>query len=265
MQVHTIDLPDFGASVTLHLRNNVSRKQESLPAVIICPGGGYRMVSDRESEPIALAFMAHGYHAMVVNYPVLTDSSKISPDYLDNNTRLLAEIFKQIEDNQTEWQIDPAAVFLLGCSAGGHMASLYAGQWQKVAKTQVPTHSKPLGSLLCYPVIGFDYGWPDTNELDREILQDYDTAVLVNESTPDTFIWHTANDGAVPVLNTLKYCEGLAKYGIPFESHLFENGRHGLSLATRASAESKKSEQVNPPVAKWLGLCVEWMERRLEK
>lgn len=106
---------------------------------------------------------------------------------------------------------------------------------------------------------------PDTDELDREILQEYDTAVLVNENTPDTFIWHTANDGAVPVLNTLKYCEGLAKYGIPFESHLFENGRHGLSLATRASAESKKSEQVNPPVAKWLELCVAWMERRLEK
>lgn len=264
MLLQTIDLPDFGANIELYLRNNVSGERDLLPAVVICPGGGYRMVADRESEPIALAFMAHGYHAIVVNYPVLTDSSKISPDYLDKNTRLLAEIFKQIEDKQNDWKIDPAAVFLLGCSAGGHMASLYAGCWHKVAKTQHLSHSKPLGSLLCYPVIGFDYGWPDTDALDYQTLKDYDTAALINEETPDTFIWHTANDGSVPVLNTLKYCEGLANYQIPFESHWFENGRHGLSLATRASAESKKAGHVNPPVAQWLGLCVDWMERRLE-
>lgn len=265
MQLRTFELPDFGARVELYLRNNVSREQELLPAVIICPGGGYRMVSDREAEPIALAFMAHGYHAMVVNYPVLKDGSKISPDYLDNNTYLLAEIFKQIEDKQDDWKIDPAAVFLLGCSAGGHMASLYAGQWHKVAKTQVLAHSKPLGNLLCYPVIGFDYGWPDSDELDRELLKDYDTAVLVNENTPDTFIWHTVSDSLISVLHSLKYCEGLTNYRIPFEGHLFENGRHGLSLATRASAESKKKQQINSSVAQWLGLCVAWMERRLEK
>ncbi|MGG5318311.1 alpha/beta hydrolase [Enterococcus sp. AZ072] len=263
MKLKTIELPAFCATVDLYLRNNVSHGKDLLPAVIICPGGGYQMISDRESEPIALAFLSHGYHTLVINYPVLAKNETITPDYLDNNTRLLADIFKEIEDKQDKWKIDPNAVFLLGCSAGGHMASLYAGQWQKVAKTKNLSHSKPLGNVLCYPVIGFDYGWPNASGLESELLKAYDAAAHINAETPDTFIWHTVNDSLISVLHSLKYCEGLTKQTIPFEGHFFENGRHGLSLSTRASAESKKGEQINQPVAKWLPLCVEWMERRL--
>ncbi len=263
MKLETIQLPEFAASFTLYLRENVSTDLKELPVVVICPGGGYRMVSGRESEPIALAFLSHGYHAIVVDYPVLPDTSQVTPDYLDTNTRLLAEIFKQIETHHDQWEMDPKAIFLLGCSAGGHMASLYANKWQTTIQTNSPLCSKPLGTILCYPVISFNYGWPARDILDPSSLKDYDTSALVNSETPDTFIWHTANDRGVPVLNSLKYCEGLTKEAIPFECHLFESGKHGLSLATRASAESEKAQHINPPVAKWLPLCVEWMERKL--
>jgi acetyl esterase/lipase len=40
--------------------------------VIICPGGGYQFTSDREAEPVALRFLAHGYHAFVLRYSVET-------------------------------------------------------------------------------------------------------------------------------------------------------------------------------------------------
>jgi acetyl esterase/lipase len=40
------------------------------PAVIICPGGGYSFKSDREGEPIAMRFLAAGFHAFVLQYSV---------------------------------------------------------------------------------------------------------------------------------------------------------------------------------------------------
>ena len=40
------------------------------PAILICPGGAYMFCSDREAEPVALRFMAMGYHAFVLRYSV---------------------------------------------------------------------------------------------------------------------------------------------------------------------------------------------------
>ena len=42
------------------LRVNPKRKR---PAVLICPGGGYEDLSDREGEPIAMRMNAAGFHA----------------------------------------------------------------------------------------------------------------------------------------------------------------------------------------------------------
>src|SRR5690349_5562633 len=42
------------------------------PVVIICPGGAYQRTSDREAEPVALRFLAQGYHAFVLRYSVQT-------------------------------------------------------------------------------------------------------------------------------------------------------------------------------------------------
>ena len=40
-------------------------------AILVIPGGGYGGVcSDREGEPIAMAFMPYGYNAFVLHYTV---------------------------------------------------------------------------------------------------------------------------------------------------------------------------------------------------
>ena len=40
--------------------------------VIICPGGGYCFLSDREGEPVARAFNRRGYGAVVLKYSLDT-------------------------------------------------------------------------------------------------------------------------------------------------------------------------------------------------
>lgn len=44
-------------SIEMH----INRKR---PVVVICPGGGYAMTSDREAEPIAMQYLAKGYHTV---------------------------------------------------------------------------------------------------------------------------------------------------------------------------------------------------------
>ena len=44
------------------------------PAVLILPGGGYFMTSDREAEPVALAYLAEGFNAFVLRYSVGAES-----------------------------------------------------------------------------------------------------------------------------------------------------------------------------------------------
>lgn len=264
MRIEKIQLSDPTVTADIYLRENVSVDSTQQPAVIICPGGGYNFLSDRESEPMALAFLAQGYQAIVFNYPVIADNSELSPEYLDKNGYLLGEVFRLIEQNQLDWQIQPESVFVLGCSAGGHLASLYATQWQKFSSTDDLKLAKPLGSILCYPVIGFDYGWPlSLTDSQSQQLKSCNTSTLVNQETPSTFIWHTANDASVPVLNTLKYCQGLATNKIDFECHIFEDGKHGLALANRASAKFHDEAYIRPEIAEWFGKCVRWMERKL--
>ena len=44
------------------------------PAVLILPGGGYQMCSDREADPIAFPYLKAGYQAFILRYSVGKDS-----------------------------------------------------------------------------------------------------------------------------------------------------------------------------------------------
>ena len=52
----------------------------------------------------------------------------------------------------------------------------------------------------------------------------------VNEDTPKAFIWHTFEDNAVPVENSLMMASALAEQKINTELHIFPHGWHWLSL-----------------------------------
>ena len=55
----------------------------------------------------------------------------------------------------------------------------------------------------------------------------------VTATTPPTFIFHTTEDQAVPVENALAFYSALRKHGVNCEMHIYQNGRHGVGLATK--------------------------------
>lgn len=82
MNIHTVDLyerygiPRNGASggfLTAFIRTESAEiKKRIRPSVLIIPGGGYEVLSDREAEPIAIKFMNSGFCAFVLSYSLRT-------------------------------------------------------------------------------------------------------------------------------------------------------------------------------------------------
>jgi acetyl esterase/lipase len=73
----------------------------------------------------------------------------------------------------------------------------------------------------------------------------------VTLGTPPTFIWHTADDEAVPVENALLYAAALRANGVPFELYVYAHGRHGVGLATD-----------DPVLRTWTDRCADWLKGR---
>ena len=67
-------------------------------------------------------------------------------------------------------------------------------------------------------------------------------------ATPPAFLWHTAADQSVPVENSLLFAEALSRNKVPFELHVFPEGRHGLGIKDEV-----------PHVRTWMSLCEKWL------
>lgn len=238
------------------------------PAMLVCPGGGYGMCSDREAEPIACAFLASGFHAFVLRYSVSENASLQSPEF--SQPLLDASLaMKIIRDNAEKWNVDSEKVAVIGFSAGGHLAGSLGTLWHEdyiYKKIDMPYgYNKPSAMILCYPVLsggefahrGSFNNLYGSTEQNAEFIKRFSLELCVSDKTVPTFLWHTAEDGAVPVENSLLFSMALSKENIPFELHVFPKGGHGMSLATaEVGCDS-------PYVARWIGFAKKWLEETL--
>jgi len=233
------------------------------PVVLICPGGGYNYTSDREAEPLALQFVAMGYHAAVLRYST-------APARFPQALQQLAQAVRLLRENAEEWGIDPNRIVVQGASAGGHLAASLGVFWNRPFLTEalgVPAEAiRPNGMILCYPVITSGEKAHQgsfasllgvaAEEPEKRSFVSLETQVFAQ--TPPTFLWHTATDQAVPVENSLLFFHALKAAGVPVEMHIYPVGAHGLSLATEET-ESPRGTGVQKECESWLGLARDWM------
>ncbi len=239
--------------------------------VLICPGGGYHVVSERESEPIALEFVARGYNAFVLRYSTANLNDAKYPNQLLESSAALAYIRRNCE----KYHVKPDCVSVCGFSAGGHMAAMLGTLWNESVVTESLGiefgENKPNGMILAYPVITsgeFAHRGSFTNLLgenpEKELLYKCSLENSVGEHTPPAFIWHTLTDGGVPVENSLLFANAMKKAKIPFELHIYPDGPHGLSLGTRETI-SPNADRLNLHISSWIDLCERWLARFIDK
>jgi acetyl esterase/lipase len=239
MQTFTLNLTNSSVTLTTYLLDASPEMADwqIRPAVLVLPGGGYRGCSDREAEPIAMTFLAAGYHAFVLRYS-LNENAKF-PQPLED----AVEALEMIRDHSEDWNVDPERIAACGFSAGGHLAAALGTMGR----------TRPNALILAYPCIletmSAILPWPIPS-LEKE----------VDPKTPPTFLFATAQDELVPVENSLEFAVALNRRKIPFEMHIFEEGVHGLALANPLTANGHE-KFIDDRAAQWIDLCVSWLDR----
>ena len=272
MRVERIALSEEenGAYLDIYVADPI--KAFTRKALLILPGGGYYRISERESEPIAQAFMPYGYNAFVLHYTVGKESGKHFPAQLIEATLAI----KHIKDHAEEYGIDPEELFVVGFSAGGHLAGTIGTLWKSeevnAAVADMPYgYNKPKGVMLIYPMISPDYSnhekyiiaWEDLCNCkfsDKEKLHRASVERHVDADSVPAFIVQGFNDKTVDLRNSLALGNAYAEAGVPFELHIYPNAPHGFSLANAITANGKPKYEL-PAVAEWIRMAADWAEK----
>jgi len=207
-----------------------------LPAVLIIPGGGYRVFSDVEAEPPALAFQNVGFHAFVLRYTVGERCHWPLPleDY--------ESAMKLIIDNADTWHIDLNRLVVSGFSAGGHLA----------ACAITLSEFRPAAAILTYPVI-----LPDA--VDSCLSDAPYPGEHVTDQTCPCFLIAARDDDMVDIRNTIAMQQILAEHNVPFESHIYSIGGHAFAIGEI----SPMGHELTPRLKNWFAECVGWLHETL--
>ncbi len=241
----TPTLSDYGATASI-----------GKPACVVCPGGGYGALAPHEGRPVAEWFETKGVRAFVLKY-------RLGPRYHHPVMLHDAErAIRYVRANAVELGVDPSRVGVLGFSAGGHLASTVSthngpGKTEAVDPVERQS-SRPNWAVLIYPVVTLHdpYAHKGSRENllgphpDGRAVADLSNEAAVSLDTPPSFIFHGADDEAVPIQNSLQYAKALADHRVPFELHVPQHGPHGFGMGEPGSPQD------------WRALCARWLEER---
>jgi acetyl esterase/lipase len=205
-------------------------------AVIICPGGSYKViVFQGEGVSTAKELAKRGIAAFVLKYRLPEDSmlvdKKIGPlqDALQAN--------KIVRTNAARLGLDVHKIGIMGFSAGGHLASTAATMYKETwIENKSGTSLRPDFQILVYPVISMQDSLTHLDSrrnllgtnADKELIDRFSSELRVDEHTPPAYITHAADDKLVDVDNSIVYFQMLRHHKVPVEMHIYPAGGHGF-------------------------------------
>ena len=230
-------------------------KKPNGTAVIICPGGGYEILSlVQEGVKVAEKLNEIGVAAFVLKYRLPSDLIMVDKTMGPLQDALQAMYL--VRKNASLWGINPAKIGIMGFSAGGHLAASVSVHYNDLkVQNQEQISLRPDFSILIYPVISF--GTVTHAGSVKNLLGENPTAAqrsyfssqnYVNGQTPPAFLVHANNDASVPVKNSILYNEALAKFKVPAEMHIYPAGGHGFGLQNKTTKDD------------WFERLKNWME-----
>ena len=271
MLCETIDLYDYfsvprngakgGYLKTLVFDASKEMSKRRFPAMLVFPGGGYRFLSDREQEPVALRFVEEGFESFVLIYSIET------PHPAPLIEAAMAAAY--IRENAEKYYVRKDKLCTVGFSAGGHLAAtlatMYGSEPVKNALKEKAALARPDANISSYAVISTKkgIGHDDCSAVisggDRKLTELLSLEDRVTKDSVPSFIWHTVADDCVPVENSLVLAMAYQRAGVPYELHLFEAGRHGMSVLN-----DRVMELPTPKLCaqEWMPLSVNWLRSR---
>ena len=245
-----------------------AQNKKTTATVLICPGGGYGHLADHEGKGYAEFLNSIGMDAFVLKY-------RLAPDRFPMQLLDARRALRVIRSKKDELNIDEKRIAIMGSSAGGHLAALTSTYTSPIEFEDIDELDKLSGmpnlTILCYPVIhhpapdNITHGGTYNNLLGDKVAEkckEVSPELLVTDSTPPAFIWHTSSDGGVNVINSYMYASALRNHGINHEMHIFPEGVHGLGLADNLPGvtHSIGGAGINKHVSQWSGLLKNYLE-----
>lgn len=229
-------------------------------AVLITPGGGYRLVVvDKEGYAMARWLAARGFTAFVLFYRLPGEGWTSGAD-----TPLIdaQRAMRLIRHRAKDFAIDPERVAAMGFSAGGHVCASLSTRFAVPVYPPVDAadtlSARPFCAAPIYPVVSMDPAIAHAGS--RRLLLGENPSPgreaawspdqIVPTDAPPHFLLHAEDDLVVPVENTLRMRVALKARKVPVETHLFEAGGHGFGLR----------RAVGKPVEVWPGLWRAWAQ-----
>ena len=225
-------------------------------AIVICPGGGYGGLAPHEGAGYAEWLAENGVAGLVLKYRLGSKGYR-HPAMLND----VARAVRLTRSKAAEWKIDAKRIGIMGSSAGGHLASTLLTHFD-AGKAGDPDpiereSSRPDVGILCYAVISMGpntHGGSKKNLLGEnpapELVELLSNEKQVTKGTPPTFLWHTYEDSAVKVENSLDFAAALRREGVPFDLHIYQKGAHGMGLG---------GGRAGGPHHPWAADCLFWL------
>ena len=207
-------------------------------SIVICPGGGYAALAPHEGFHYALWLNEQGITAFVLKYRLGSDGYRHPAMMLD-----VQRAIRYVRANAPKWNLDPNRIGVMGSSAGGHLASTALTHFDagdpNASDPIDRVSSRPNLGILCYSVItmgenthaGSRHYLLGDNP-DPKLIELLSNEKQVTKDTPPVFIFHTFEDSAVKVENTMEFAAALKRNGVPFSLHIYPKGPHGMGLGT---------------------------------
>ncbi|MBQ1951906.1 MAG: alpha/beta hydrolase [Alistipes sp.] len=213
---------------------------KNAPAIISCPGGGYRRLAmNHEGHDMATWMNKQGITYAVLKYRMPNGDITIPiSDAL--------QAIRTLRERADEWNIDPEKVGIMGASAGGNLAAQAATQFTS-------EEDRPDFQVLFYASLTMSKSAAQSllgGDESDEAIDRYWPTKQVKENTPPAFLLCSADDRTVRVQNSIEYFQALHAKGIQATLHIYPSGGHGWGY-----------EEWMPYKREWTGELERWLEQ----
>jgi acetyl esterase/lipase len=224
--------------------------ENSRPAMLICPGGGYHNLGwDVEGEEVAAWLNSLGITGIILKYrcPRRPGDVKGVPPLgpLKDAQRAVS----LVRGRAKEWGIDPAKIGMVGFSAGGHLVGATATNFEK--RTYEPiddidkTSCRPDFAIMLYS------GYFNPKLDNKESKDELAPTIQVTSAAPPMFLVHATDDPISNVEHSIAMYVAMKRAGVSTEMHIYATGGHGFAV-----------RKVGEPCETWTDRCTDWLRKQ---
>lgn len=230
-------------------------------AAVIAAGGGYKRIQmESEAYPAARWLAARGITAFVLTYRLPGEgwaAGALAP--LQDAQRAI----RLVRARAHAYGVDPARVFALGFSAGGHLMGMAAARAGFAAYPAVDEADRLPASVaaaaLIYPVVTLRPPYDHTST--RRVLvgehpspkdsADWSVETWIDAHMPPIFAVQAEDDPIADPANIAILVRAAKAAGIAYEAHTLPSGGHGFGMGKPGT-----------PSAEWPSWFEPWLRQR---